>query len=390
MANILLVACDTGLYGAERVLLAVADKLSRSAKVLIAAPAEGPLVEALSANPLVEVVIVPLPVIAKKPSAILNYVLRTPPALLRLLMIIRAHSIDVVYANTLRNFISPLAARLARVCCIWHMHEKNWSGPAGRAAARVASLCADSVIFNSLFVRDSFTRFFPRLAAKSRLIYNGVDVENLNRLAQADDGAGRRLGAGGGSGWPLVGFFGRLVEQKRPLEFVEMAGRVARSVPDCRFVMVGGGRLKTRILKRAASLGIDGKLDVLDFATNPYPLMKACAVVVVPSVDEGYSLVTAEAMALERPTVCARSGALPELVDESSTGFLYPSGDTSALAERVIHLLRNPDLGRTLGEAGGSRIRALFSLERQLREIAKNVKNILCEVSSGKPSRVSP
>ena len=169
-----------------------------------------------------------------------------------------------------------------------------------------------------------------------------------------------------------------------------MAGRVARSVPDCRFVMVGGGRLKTRILKRAASLGIDGKLDVLDFATNPYPLMKACAVVVVPSVDEGYSLVTAEAMALERPTVCARSGALPELVDESSTGFLYPSGDTSALAERVIHLLRNPDLGRTLGEAGGSRIRALFSLERQLREIAKNVKNILYEVSSGKPSRVSP
>jgi glycosyltransferase involved in cell wall biosynthesis len=68
-----------------------------------------------------------------------------------------------------------------------------------------------------------------------------------------------------------------------------------------------------------------------------------------------------EAMAAGLPCIGSTGGALPELIDEGATGYLVPPGDEDALLERMRELARNPDLCRSLGEAGAARYRERFT-----------------------------
>lgn len=55
------------------------------------------------------------------------------------------------------------------------------------------------------------------------------------------------------------------------------------------------------------------------------------------------------------------------MVIEGETGFLFPSGDADALADRVLRLLRDAPLRQRLGEAGRRRVIATFGLDRFVR-----------------------
>ena len=54
--------------------------------------------------------------------------------------------------------------------------------------------------------------------------------------------------------------------------------------------------------------------------------------------------------------------AIPEIVDDGTTGLLAPPGDSEALAEALSLLLADPQRGRTLGEAGRQRAHDKFSV----------------------------
>ena len=84
-------------------------------------------------------------------------------------------------------------------------------------------------------------------------------------------------------------------------------------------------------------------------------------IAVLPSLEEGFGLPLVEAMAGGLPTVASRVGGMPEIVVEGETGFLVPPGDAGALAEAIVRLLEDPDLGRRLGEGGRARAMERFS-----------------------------
>jgi glycosyltransferase involved in cell wall biosynthesis len=76
----------------------------------------------------------------------------------------------------------------------------------------------------------------------------------------------------------------------------------------------------------------------------------------LPSLQEGFGIVFLEAMAAGLPVVAVRAGAAPEVISEEETGLLVPPGDSGALANTLLRLLRSPKDRLRMGEAGRARV----------------------------------
>jgi glycosyltransferase involved in cell wall biosynthesis len=82
----------------------------------------------------------------------------------------------------------------------------------------------------------------------------------------------------------------------------------------------------------------------------------SAAVVVCPSISEGFGVVCAEAMAHGKPVVASAVGGLCGLVDDERTGLLVPPGDVDALRAAIQRLLDDPELRARLGAAARRKI----------------------------------
>jgi glycosyltransferase involved in cell wall biosynthesis len=91
-------------------------------------------------------------------------------------------------------------------------------------------------------------------------------------------------------------------------------------------------------------------------------LLASAEVACVPSLYEGFSLPTVEAMACATPLVVSRAGALPEVVGPDGVcADLVPPGDSEALARSLAALLDDPTRRARMGEAGRSRALRKYS-----------------------------
>jgi len=88
------------------------------------------------------------------------------------------------------------------------------------------------------------------------------------------------------------------------------------------------------------------------------------AIVVVPSLGEGFGMVALEAMERARPVIASAVGGLPEIVADGQTGIVVPPADAEALAEAIVALAG--DLPRAAEMGAAARLRALdeFTPER--------------------------
>jgi glycosyltransferase involved in cell wall biosynthesis len=87
----------------------------------------------------------------------------------------------------------------------------------------------------------------------------------------------------------------------------------------------------------------------------------AAALFVHPTLYEGSSLVTLEAMAHKRAVVASRAGGLPDKVMPGVNGWLVPPGDRSALAAAISGALGDPDRLVEMGIAGRAIVERDFS-----------------------------
>ena len=79
----------------------------------------------------------------------------------------------------------------------------------------------------------------------------------------------------------------------------------------------------------------------------------------LPTVQEGFGLVFAEAMAAGLPVVACRAAAVPELVRDGETGLLVPPRTPVALAAALERMLTDDGLRKEMGMAGRTRVEAL-------------------------------
>ncbi len=209
---------------------------------------------------------------------------------------------------------------------------------------------------------------------KIEVVHYGLESEGF--AAQASPGRLRaELGL---EDEPLVGFVGRMVEQKGVDVLLRAFVAVRRALPEAHLVLAGDGRQMTAMLAMARSLHLS-RFHFLGWRTDVADLMADIDVLVMPSRWEGFGLVALQAMALARPVVASRVSALPEIVENQITGMLVPPEDPARLARALIEVLKMPGRGAALGRAGNARLAREFTLDRMAETTARIYREVCTE-----------
>jgi len=156
---------------------------------------------------------------------------------------------------------------------------------------------------------------------------------------------------------PRLLFVGRLIPIKG-LETLLRAFAVAREeVPKLTLDIAGTGPLEAELRKLAG----DG-VSFLGHVAPPQPLIEQSAIVVVPSLGEGFGMVALEAMERGRPVIASRVGGLPEIVGD--TGQLVPPKEVEPLRAAIVEVAGDLPRASELGRAARTRALAEFSDEQ--------------------------
>lgn len=288
--------------------------------------------------------------------------------------LIRERGIEMVHAHWIlpNGFVAARAAGAAGIPYAVTLHGSDVfmaekAAPLA-AMARRALAGAAHVTSCSADLRDRLLALGGREhAGKVLLVANGTDLAP----SAAGEGAAaldRRLGegwagseSGGGS---LIVAVGRLVDKKGFEHLLEAAPAILLGRPGARLVIGGGGDLEEPLRRRAAALGLGGRVLLPGALSHPeaLALIAGADLFVMPSVRDrrgnvdGLPIVVLEAMAAGKPVVASDVAGMPLAVVPGETGLLVPEKDPAALAAAVGALLDDPGRARRMGAAGRSRV----------------------------------
>ncbi len=145
---------------------------------------------------------------------------------------------------------------------------------------------------------------------------------------------------------PVVGFVGRIEPRKGPLDLVRAAAAIRRGAPGAQLVVVGDDPFGVDPAYTASVIA-SPEVDHHPWSDNAPGLMRHLDVLVLPSYQEPFGTVLAEAMAVGTPVVATRVDGLPEVVRDGVTGRLVEPGDPDELAAGVLDVLgRREQMGR--------------------------------------------
>jgi glycosyltransferase involved in cell wall biosynthesis len=144
----------------------------------------------------------------------------------------------------------------------------------------------------------------------------------------------------------------------------------ARSrIPNVSLDVAGRGPLAPALKAYVRELGLDDAVRFLGFVAPVESAIENAAIVVVPSLGEGFGMVALEAMERARPVVASAVGGLPEIVAHRESGLVVPAGEAEELAEAIVTLAGDLARAAEMGRAGRARALEIFTPERCVERI---------------------
>ena len=172
---------------------------------------------------------------------------------------------------------------------------------------------------------------------------------------------------------PVALWLGRFGEEKDPLTFV----RAMRRVEGVTAVMVGDGPLlaEARAMASAQGSGIlfSGWLD------DPAPAYAAADVFVATSLWEGLPIAVLEAAAAGVPAILSSCPGNRDLVANGLAAETFEPGDDAGLAERIRHLLADPERRLEISETGRTFVLGSYTGEHLIEDLERAYAKVVSD-----------
>ena len=300
----------------------------------------------------------------------------------KLIRIIKDHQIDIVHGQGARaEFYARLAARLSGrkkyVSTVAMPVEGYDVGPTKRFLYKSLDRFSEKFVNYFLVVSSVLEQTMildhgiPR--EKVVKIYNGIETDeykpNVEKFRNQESEVRREFALA--RDVPVIGAIGRLVWQKGFEYFLRSIPALIRNIPKARFILVGEGPLKLELERLAISLGLRDRLVFTGHRSDIRDMMAAMDVVVIPSVLEGFPMVTLEAMAMEKPIVTTAIDGIMEQIANGKEGLLIEPKSHPAISQAVKRLVDDPAYARSLGVNARAKVVRDFSVHKMITETIK-------------------
>jgi glycosyltransferase involved in cell wall biosynthesis len=288
------------------------------------------------------------------------------PAVVSIARYLRRQQFDIVHTHsTEAGIIGRFAAALADVPAIVHtVHgvpfADDRSGLLNRfvlSCERRAAPIPDRIVTNADAITEEYLDRGIGRPEQYRTIYSGIDLDRFAGAEPASDLPGER---------PRAVMIGRLADGKGFDVLLDAVSRLDRgSFSVC---LVGDGPQYDALDAEISSRGLGGTVSLLGYRSDVPEILAASDVLVLPSYREGTPRVITEAMASGLPVVATDIAGIPEQVVHGETGYLVPTGDPAAVADRLGELLGDEERRHRMGANGRERAER-FSVTRMLRDL---------------------
>lgn len=178
----------------------------------------------------------------------------------------------------------------------------------------------------------------------------------------------RLIGAGGHRNNTTVIFLSNLVPTKGPMEFLKMAKVVSERESSVRFVLAGQHTYRDFSQELMEYVERQNLQDIVEFRGAVFgetkeKLFQDAHLMVFPTYKETFGLVNIEAMQWGLPVISSDVGAIPDIIQDGINGFIVDPHNITQIANRVLQLIRNPDLRQSMGQAGRKLYEENYSLD---------------------------
>lgn len=384
MQYVLVVHHDADLYGSDKSLLRTTRAMVRAGLTpIVALPHYGPLVDLLR-EAQIEVHIGPVGKLTRqlmRPLA-LPWVMRDMFAAIRFMRtIVGDRQISLAYSNSVAALGGALWGLLHRVPRLWHVREIVVQPKiAVRGFPWMLRILGGWCVCNSNATRDWITGICPSLAARSSVIWNGLEETTPPDPARV---AQFRSEQDVGTAEVLVSLVGRINRWKGQSVLIEAAAilKTMNGAP-ARFLIVGDvadgqHHFRESMLEQIRREKLEATVHWHPFTPEVDVVWAASDIAVVPSVEpEPFGRVAIEAMAHGLPVVATAHGGLAEIVLHEQTGLLVPPGDARALAHALHDLINSTDTRKRYGAAGRARQQESFSQTEHDHKLLALMRNI--------------
>ena len=216
----------------------------------------------------------------------------------------------------------------------------------------------DGIILHGQFMYDIYSHPHKYLSFYFGLDYTGIKPRPWE---ERDD---------------LVLFVGGDFFRKGLPRLLRAFQKVLRQVPTARLKVIGNDHWYARCLARFMSRGLPVEFAFGLPQAEVYEEYSRARALVLPSEIEALSLVSAEATMAGVPPILADVGGMPEVVEDGSTGFIFPLKNPDILAERIVACLTDQELSERLVN-NGRKFFGRFTVEGMMDRLDEIYSDVL-------------
>lgn len=233
-------------------------------------------------------------------------------------------------------------------------------------AVRACASQADSVLATDRALIPAVITHLNVPQARVALVPNAIDLGRCDGMASAADGLRARRSRGWTDDSIVFLSVGRIERNKGFHVLLEALTQLADLAVDWRWVLVGSGPFSPTLDERIRRSGLGWRVARHEGLSDSdlHAWYEAADVFVHPTLYEGSSLVTLEAMAHRRPVLATWAGGLPDKVVPGKTGWLVEPGNADALARGLRDAVGSRSQWNEFGTAGRAVAEQTFAWPR--------------------------
>jgi phosphatidylinositol alpha-1,6-mannosyltransferase len=257
-------------------------------------------------------------------------------------------------------------------------HETGWAmTPGTKQALRKIGDDTDYLTYISEYTHKKIAKALsPEAASRMRRIVPGV---NVSEFSPANSSSGNQLRAE--LGWtdrPVIVCVSRLMARKGQDELIRALPEIHQTSPMASLIIVGEGPYRKDLESLIKKFGLEefvyltGKVSQGDLAK----WYAAGDVFAMPCRTrmggwdvEGLGIVFLEGSATGLPVIVGDSGGAIDAVLDGETGYLVDGTNTSEIAQRISHLISNPDVAKRMGEAGRNWVSQEWTWDQNFKKL---------------------
>lgn len=151
-------------------------------------------------------------------------------------------------------------------------------------------------------------------------------------------------------GRKIIGYVAAVSEEKNPQTFIDTAISALAKNDNCCFLWIGDGSIKEAVRAQIDLVNLSDRVFLTGFQKDIQSWMASLDVLFFPSLSEGFPTTLLQAMQLSVPVIASDLPGIREIVKERETGLLCNAQDADGFTSKILEVLSNDDLRKTLSE----------------------------------------